>query len=73
MSDVEQAVKKIPIEWLKYELTNRLSEDICETMRFIKNLEAIKFSDEQCALVPQVVSANYTTDDDGRLIRLEEK
>jgi hypothetical protein len=67
---VEEKLSSISTKYLMWELVNRLENDICETFRFIKELEAIKFSKEQCDVLRQVPAPNFTTDKNGRLINL---
>ncbi len=63
---IEEKIASIPIEYLEWELINRFEAgDIHRSVRFIKEVMAIRFNKEQCALINP--NCNYQTDEDGRL------
>lgn len=63
---IEEKLKSIPIEYLEWEIVNRFqNDDIHRSVRFIKEVMAIKFNKEQCNSINP--NCGYTTDKNGRL------
>lgn len=70
---IEETAKSIPDKHLERELVNRFeNDDIHRSIRFIKEVMAIKFGKKQCDSINP--NCGFTVDKNGRLqLRVAEK
>ena len=67
-NDFQEILSKIPDNELRSHLTHRLKNDLCQTFRYIKELESIQFDETQIEIFKKVPAPEFLIEN-GRLIR----